>query len=133
MLTVLTLKSAVARDFHGGTKGLSDEMARRPVIGRIPVRSLVLDLVQGGQPASPCAGSRVWAGSGGALASLHLFGFSASNLPKGLLGVSGSSLKTLEHWRPGRVRCWLICAKRMIPAKSALADCIHHRSSSEGT
>ena len=44
-LTVLTLKSAVARDFHGGTKGLSDEMARRPVIGRIPVHSLVLDLV----------------------------------------------------------------------------------------
>jgi hypothetical protein len=44
-LRVLTLKSAVARDFHGGTKGLSDEMARRPVIGRIPVHSLVLDLV----------------------------------------------------------------------------------------
>jgi hypothetical protein len=84
-LTVLTLKSAVARDFHGGTKGLSDEMARRPVIGRIPVHSLVLDLVQGGQPASPCAGSRFWAGSGSALASLHLFGFSASNLPKGCL------------------------------------------------
>jgi hypothetical protein len=73
-LTVLTLKSAAARDFHGGTKGLSDEMARRPVIGRIPVHSLVLDLVEGGQPASPCAGSRFLAGSGSALASLHLFG-----------------------------------------------------------
>ncbi len=45
MLTVLTLKSAVARDFHGGTKGLSDEMARRPVIGRIPVHGLMLDLL----------------------------------------------------------------------------------------
>jgi len=44
-LTVLALKSAVARDFHGGTKGLSDEMARRPVIGRIPVHRLMLDLL----------------------------------------------------------------------------------------
>jgi hypothetical protein len=44
-LTVLTLKAAVARDFHGGTQGLSDEMARRPVIGRIPVHRLMLDLL----------------------------------------------------------------------------------------
>jgi hypothetical protein len=44
-LTVLTLKSAVTRDFHGVTQGLSDEMARRPVIGRIPVHSLMLDLL----------------------------------------------------------------------------------------
>ena len=44
-LTVLALKSAVARDFHCGTKGLSDEMARRPVIGRIPVHCLMLDLL----------------------------------------------------------------------------------------
>ena len=44
-LTVLTLKSPGVRDFHGGTKGLSDEMARRPVIGRIPVHCLMLDLL----------------------------------------------------------------------------------------
>jgi len=44
-LTVLTLKATAACDFHGGTKGLSDEMARRPVIGRIPVHRLMLDLL----------------------------------------------------------------------------------------
>jgi hypothetical protein len=44
-LTVLTLKATVACDFHGGTKGLSDEMARRPMIGRIPVHRLMLDLL----------------------------------------------------------------------------------------
>ena len=43
--TMLTLKSAVVRDFHGCAKGLSDEMACRPVIGRIPVHCLMLDLL----------------------------------------------------------------------------------------
>jgi len=118
---VLTLKSAVARDFHGGTKGLSDEMARRPVIGRIPVHSLVLDLVEGGQPASPCAGSRFWAGSGSPLASLHLFGFSASNLPKGCLEFQVRVSKP-ERWRQsGPVLVDL--RQTDDPAKSAVADC----------
>jgi hypothetical protein len=43
--TVLTLKSAVARDFRGGTKSLSNEVARLPVVGRIPVHRLMLDFL----------------------------------------------------------------------------------------
>jgi hypothetical protein len=44
-LTVLALKAAGTRDLHGGTKGLSNEMARRPVVGRIPMQRLMLDLL----------------------------------------------------------------------------------------
>jgi hypothetical protein len=57
-LAVLTLKPAGARDVYGGTQGLSDELARQPVIGRIPVHRLMLDLFQSGKPASLRAGSR---------------------------------------------------------------------------
>jgi hypothetical protein len=31
------MKAAGAGDFHGGTKRLSNEMPRRPVVGRIPM------------------------------------------------------------------------------------------------
>src|SRR6195256_3415752 len=44
-LTVLTLDAASARDFYSGAQGFSEEVARRPVVGRIPVHCLVLDLL----------------------------------------------------------------------------------------
>jgi len=43
--TVLTLEAATARDFYGGAQGFSNEMACRPVVGRIPVHCLMLDLL----------------------------------------------------------------------------------------
>jgi hypothetical protein len=43
--TVLTLKTAVTRDVHGGAESLSNEMARWPVVGRIPVHCLMLDFL----------------------------------------------------------------------------------------
>jgi hypothetical protein len=44
-VTVLTLEAATARDFYGGAQGFSNEMACRPVVGRIPVHCLMLDLL----------------------------------------------------------------------------------------
>jgi len=60
--TVLTMEPAGARDVHGSTKRLSNEMARLPVVGRVPVHGLVLDFFQGGLPASPFAGRRFLGG-----------------------------------------------------------------------
>jgi hypothetical protein len=44
-LTVLTLNAACARDFYCGAQGFGEEMTRRPMVGRIPVHCLMLDLL----------------------------------------------------------------------------------------
>ncbi len=56
------MEPAGARDVHGSTKRLSNEMARLPVVGRVPVHGLVLDFFQGGLPASPFTGRRFLGG-----------------------------------------------------------------------
>ena len=56
------MEPAGARDVHGSTKRLSNEMARLPVVGRVPVHGLVLDFFQGGVPASLLTGRHVLGG-----------------------------------------------------------------------
>jgi len=91
-LTVLTPKSAGARDFHGGTKGLSNEMAGLTMIGRVPVLGLVFELQQRRLPASIRAGGRFWAGSGCGFEWLHGFAIFVASRPM----VPGKPLKTFQ-------------------------------------
>jgi len=73
-LSVLTLQPAAAGDLYGCPKRLSDEMTRRPVIGRIPVHCLVLDLLQGRDPARCETGGPLWGGRGLVFEWFHMAG-----------------------------------------------------------
>jgi hypothetical protein len=70
-LTVLTLKSAGARDFHCCAQCLSNEMAHLTMIGRVPVLGLVLELQHSRLPASHRADSGFCIGSGCGFEWLH--------------------------------------------------------------
>jgi hypothetical protein len=92
------MEPAGARDANGSPKRLSNEIARLPVIGRIPVNGLVLDFVQGCVPANLFQTRHVLGGRGRAFERFRAaFAFTADqrDAPDPLT-VSVSRLSTCD-------------------------------------